>query len=131
MSKQTTLPKTSEVVHNHKLRQYTLGFVLSVALTAIAYVFTVNHIFTGWTLAYVIVALAIAQVIVQLVFFLHIGHESEPRWNLLLLDFTLLIVVILVFGSLWIMNHLNYHMQGSNPDETTNYIVNDEGFQQK
>jgi cytochrome o ubiquinol oxidase subunit IV len=114
-----------------KLQQYSLGFAMSVVLTIIAYLFTVNHVFSGWTLAYVIVGLAVVQVIVQLLFFLHIGHESEPRWNLLTLDFTLIIVVILVFGSLWIMNHLNYHMDGSSANETNNYIVNDEGYQQK
>ncbi len=124
----------SKLTAKHKLQQYTLGFALSVVLTMVAYLFTVNHVFTGWTLVYAIVALAVAQVVVQLIFFLHMGHESEPRWNLLALDFTLLIVVILVFGSLWIMGHLNYHTNGSNQaqtDETTNYIIKDEGFQAK
>jgi cytochrome o ubiquinol oxidase operon protein cyoD len=126
-----------------KLKQYSIGFASSIVLTFAAYLLTVHHILTGWALAYVIVGLALAQVVVQLVFFLHIGHESEPRWNLLALDFTLIIVVILVIGSLWIMNHLDYNMHngntmnngmnmnGQSPDATNNYIINDEGFRQK
>jgi cytochrome o ubiquinol oxidase operon protein cyoD len=132
MSKPATDTKKNQL---HKLQQYSLGFGLSIVLTITAYLLTVHHIFRGWELAYAIVALAVIQVIVQLAFFLHIGHESEPRWNLLMLDFTLIVVVIIVIGSLWIMNHLNYHMDGSNnglsPDTTNNYIIQDEGFQQK
>lgn len=131
MSNQTLAAKKRASVEKRKLQQYSLGFGLSVVLTMSAYLMAVHHVFSGWGLAYAIVGLAVAQVIVQLVFFLHIGHESEPRWNLLMLDFTLLVVVIVVIGSLWIMNHLNYHMNGASPDATNNYIVNDEGFQQK
>ena len=130
-----------------KLQHYSLGFASSILLTVAAYLLTVHHVMTGWALAYTIVGLALAQVVVQLVFFLHIGHETEPRWNLLALDFTLIIVVILVIGSLWIMNHLDYNMHngnsmnnnsnhhmnmnGQSPDSTNKYIVNDEGYQQK
>lgn len=108
-------------------QQYILGFGLSLVTTLTAYVLVVHQVLSGWNLAYVIVGLALAQVVIQLLCFLHIGHEREPRWNLLLLDFAVIIVVIVVIGTLWIMQHLNYHMS---PQDTNTYIVKDEGFQQ-
>jgi cytochrome o ubiquinol oxidase operon protein cyoD len=54
------------------------------------------------------------------VFFLHLGRESKPRWNLNALLFAVLVVVIIVFGSLWIMHNLNYHMQ--NPQQINKYL---------
>ena len=66
-----------------------------------------QEIFSGWTLVGALAALAVAQLMVQLVFFLHLGTESKPRWNLTVVLFALMVVVILVFGSLWIMKNIN------------------------
>jgi cytochrome o ubiquinol oxidase operon protein cyoD len=52
--------------------------------------------------------LAIAQLLVQLFCFLHLGQESKPRWNLVALVFALFIVVVLVGGTLWIMHNLGH-----------------------
>src|SRR5664279_1324755 len=87
---------------------YVVGFVLSLLLTVTAYMTVVNHVFVGWQLVMAIVVLALAQLLAQLIFFLHLGRESKPRWNLVVFLFMLMIVVILVGGSLWIMNNLNY-----------------------
>ena len=57
-----------------------------------------------------IIFLAVVQLVVQLVFFLHLGRERQPRWNLLAFAFMAIVLLILVLGSLWIMNNLNYHM---------------------
>jgi cytochrome o ubiquinol oxidase operon protein cyoD len=65
---------------------------------------------SGTGLVAVIVGLAIIQLFVQLFFFLHLGEESKPRWNLMVLLFAAMVVIIVVFGSLWIMNNLNYNM---------------------
>jgi heme/copper-type cytochrome/quinol oxidase subunit 4 len=46
---------------------------------------------------------------VQLIFFVHLDQERKPRWNLMVLLFAVLVVVIICFGSLWIMKNLNYH----------------------
>jgi cytochrome o ubiquinol oxidase operon protein cyoD len=102
---------------------YVVGFVLSLALTLVAYTCVVSHSFGTYLIA-VIVALAIAQLLVQLFFFLHLGRESKPRWKLVVFLFMLLVLAILVFGSLWIMNNLNYHMSPSKMDD---YILHDEG----
>lgn len=89
---------------------YVIGFVLSIILTLVAYILVVNHVMSGAGLVAVIVGLAIIQLFVQLFFFLHLGEESKPRWNLMSLLFAAMVVIIVVFGSLWIMNNLNYNM---------------------
>jgi cytochrome o ubiquinol oxidase subunit IV len=76
-----------------------------------------------------IVALALVQLFIQLIFFLHLGRESKPRWNLSALAFAVIVVVILVFGSLWIMASLDYHGgHHSTPQTSDEYIIQDEGF---
>lgn len=89
------------------LGSYITGFVLSIVLTLIAYFLVVEKMLTGGVLIGVIVALAAVQLLVQLLFFLHMGTESKPRWNLLLFLFMVLVLAIIVIGSLWIMYNLN------------------------
>lgn len=103
---------------------YTVGFLLSLFLTLAASVLVTQQLLEGWLAAYVLVALATTQLLVQLVFFLHVGHESKPRLNLLALLFAGLVVSIVVVGSLWIMNNLNYNMMSK--QETGDYIIKDE-----
>ena len=105
---------------------YSIGFLLSLFLTFTAYSFVRGQVLTGWQLTGAIIGLALVQVLVQLLFFLHLRHEAEPRWKLLVFDFMLVIVAILVFGTLWIMNNLNYHMLS--PQQTDTYIIRDEGI---
>jgi cytochrome o ubiquinol oxidase operon protein cyoD len=91
---------------------YSIGFVLSVCLTLIAFVLdhaheASGHVFpTHTTLLPVLIVLALTQLFVQLFFFLLIGQEQRPRWNLTVLALAALIVVILVGGTLWIMTNL-------------------------
>ncbi|HSW77616.1 MAG TPA: cytochrome o ubiquinol oxidase subunit IV [Candidatus Chromulinivoraceae bacterium] len=99
---------------------YIAGFILSVLLTFSAYEFVVNHYVGGVGLIAIIVTLAITQLIVQLVFFLHLGRGKEAKWNLAAFLFMLMILVILVAGSLWIMYNLNYNMMS--PDQMNSYM---------
>lgn len=109
---------------------YTTGFVLSVALTLIAYFFVAHHVWSGWMLVAIIVSLAVLQLLVQLVFFLHLGHEGQPRWKSWVMLFMLIVLAILVGGSLWIMNNLNYHMMHMSPEQLNQSIIRDEGVQE-
>ncbi len=109
-------------------QSYTIGFISSLILTGAAYLMVVNHLFNGWGLISAIVTLAIAQLLVQLLFFLHLGRESKPRWNLSIFLFMLIVVVILVFGTLWIMKNLQYHHDHLSPAQTNTFIIKDEGF---
>ena len=54
--------------------------------------------------------MAVIQIFVHLVYFLHMNTSSEERWNLIALAFTALIIAIVVVGSLWIMYNLNINM---------------------
>lgn len=105
---------------------YTIGFVLSLAITLVAYLIVRNASLLGWPLFFALALLAITQAVVQLVFFLHIGNEPEPRWKLLVFDFMLLIITILVLGSIWIMNNLDYH--GMSPDMIDKNVMEEEGI---
>jgi cytochrome o ubiquinol oxidase operon protein cyoD len=92
------------------LKSYIVGFILSIVLTIIPYLIVVDHMLIGNALLLTVVGLAVLQLLVQLVFFLHLSTASEQRWNLMTFMFTVLILVILVVGTLWIMWNLNYNM---------------------
>lgn len=102
---------------------YVFGFLFSILLTIVPYLLVVNHRLSGNVLIGTLVAVALAQMVIQLFFFLHMGRERKPRWNLLVFLFMVLIVLIVVIGSLWIMNNLEYNMH---PDEVERYIEKEE-----
>jgi cytochrome o ubiquinol oxidase operon protein cyoD len=108
------------------LRSYATGFGLSLALTLLAYVLVVNKVVDSRLALAAIISLAVTQLLVQLMFFLHLGRESRPHWNLIMVLFAVMVVVIVVFGSLWIMNNLNYNMMS--PEQTDAHILGDEGI---
>lgn len=90
---------------------YVIGFVLSVILTAIPFWLVMNHTITSsGTAAFVVLAFAAVQMVVHMIFFLHMNAKSEGGWNMLALIFTLVLVVILLAGSLWVMHNLNVNM---------------------
>ncbi len=97
------------------LGSYVLGFVFSVFLTLIPYFIVVKHVLTGQSAVFAAVALGVAQLLVQVVFFLHLNKKSKPHWNMIVFIFTFLIVAILVVGSLWVMYNLNYNMTSATP----------------
>lgn len=93
------------------LSSYIMGFILSILLTLIPYYMVVDHlIYNPVTLFGVVVLLGVIQLLVQLVFFLHLGTESKPRWNLMAFILTVVVVAILVVGAIWIMWNLQYNM---------------------
>lgn len=94
--------------HHGSIKSYIIGFLLSIILTLAAYFIVVEHIFENLVLDITISLIALAQVVCQLLFFLHLGNEPKPRWNLLAFYFMVLVVVIIVGGTLWIMHNLDY-----------------------
>lgn len=99
-------------VERGSVKSYSLGLLLCLLLTLAAYSLVVKHLLTGPTLIFAVIGLALLQAIVQLLLFLHVGDEPKPYWNLMVFLFMLLVVVILVFGSLWIMYNLDYRTMG-------------------
>ena len=66
--------------------------------------------FSRGILVTVIAIAAVAQVLVQLVYFLHMNTSSEQRWNMIAFIYTILCIAVLLIGSVWIMNYLHYNM---------------------
>ena len=100
------------------LRDYITGFLLSAILTALAFWLVMGDVLEDdRATALVIMVFAAVQVIVQVVFFLHVSARSESGWTMVSLLFTLIIVVITLAGSLWIMHHLNHNMMPDARDQ--------------
>ena len=115
------------------MKSYVSGFIISLILTLLAfglvmqYLDSNNEALPQGILIPTVIALAITQLIVQLVFFLHLGRESKPRFNLTAFLFMILVVVLLAGGSLWIMGNLDYH--GMHDKNVENRIIYDEGIE--
>lgn len=91
-------------------KQYTIGFILSIVLTIIPFGMVMAGGFGRGLLVAVIAITAIAQVLIQLVYFLHMNTSSEQRWNLIAFVYTILTIAVLLIGSVWVMNYLHYNM---------------------
>lgn len=93
------------------LRTYLTGFGLSVVLTAIPFWLVMTGVLNSkLATALVIAVLAVTQIVVHMICFLHMNTRSEDGWSFLALMFTLILVVIALIGSLWIIYHLNSNM---------------------
>ena len=92
---------------------YTTGLILAVLLTATSFWVANTSLLWGPGVAMGLVVLAIAQMGVHLVFFLHITTGPDNTNNVLALAFGLLIVFLVIAGSVWIMNDLNHNMMAS------------------
>jgi cytochrome o ubiquinol oxidase operon protein cyoD len=98
--------------HAHgTLSTYLLGFVLSVALTAIPFWLVMSGALPSKQVtALVIMAFAVVQIVVHMIYFLHMNTTSENGWSMMALIFTIVMVVIALSGSMWVMDHLNGNM---------------------
>jgi cytochrome o ubiquinol oxidase operon protein cyoD len=94
---------------------YLIGFGLSVILTAIPFYLVMSGVLESKTAtALAITLLAVAQIVVHMVYFLHLDAKSEAGWNMMALIFTAVILIIALTGSLWIMYHLKVNMMPMN-----------------
>jgi len=93
-----------------EVQGYLIGLGLAVLLTAASFYVARTHEIWGPGIPIALVVLAIAQMGIHLVFFLHITTAPDNTNNILALAFGLLIVGLIVLGSLWIMYHLNQNM---------------------
>jgi cytochrome o ubiquinol oxidase operon protein cyoD len=110
---------------------YSAGLISSIILTITAYLLVVSDsLRERWSPALVAIALsilAVIQLIVQLLFFLHLNEESKPRWKLMSFIFAFIILGIIVFGSLWIMFDMNSRMMMS-PTDMIKYMNRQSGI---
>jgi cytochrome o ubiquinol oxidase subunit IV len=112
--------------HGHEaahgsFKSYMTGFVLAVILTAIPFWLVMADVLDSKALtAGIVMAFAAVQVVVHMVYFLHMNSKSEGGWTMLAMIFTIVIVVIALSGSLWVMHHLNTNMMPMNPEMMKN-----------
>ena len=111
--------------HQTTFNTYAIGFGASLLLTALAFFLAAKHVETGHLfpphplIIYLLLGIAVLQFVIQLIFFLHLGMGSKQRLNLAIFISTISVVLIIVIGSIWIMNHLNYNMT---PQEMNQYM---------
>lgn len=120
----TTELRNEDLVHGHhehgdhhdegphaSLREYLIGFSLSVILTVIPFWLVMGEVLPNKLLTTgIILVFAVAQMLVHIVYFLHLNTRSEGGWNMLASIFTIVLVVIAISGSLWVMYHMNTNM---------------------
>lgn len=126
----TKIVQSSREAHDlpARISSYVSGFILSVVLTLFSYFAVTNQLWDNNWLIFIITGLAVVQLVVQLIFFLHLGSEKGNSWKLVTFWFAVLVVGILVVGSLWIMFNLNYNMMDMTPPEQAEYMHDNEGF---
>ena len=92
------------------IQSYVIGFALAALLTVASFAVVCTNLIWGPGIPVALVVLAVAQIGVHLVFFLHITSAPDHTNNILALAFGVLIVMLLIGGSLWVMYHLNQNM---------------------
>ena len=94
----------------HGVRTYLIGLALAVLLTALSFWLPQTQLVWGPGIPVALIVFAIAQMVVHLVFFLHITTAPDNTNNVLALAFGVLIVLLVIGGSLWIMANMNHNM---------------------
>jgi cytochrome o ubiquinol oxidase subunit IV len=89
------------------IRGYLVGLLLAAGLTVVSFYVAGTHLIWGPGVPVALIVLAIAQMGVHLVFFLHITTSPDSENNILALAFGVLFVAVVIIGSVWIMDHLN------------------------
>ena len=102
------------------VRGYVLGLVLATLLTLASFWVAQTQTIYGPGVPVALLVLAVAQMGIHLIFFLHITTAPDNTNNILALAFGVLIACLVVFGSLWIMHHLNNNRM---PDEQLMHIM--------
>jgi cytochrome o ubiquinol oxidase operon protein cyoD len=103
------------------LKDYLTGLMLAAILTVIPFWLVMGKVLSssGATIA-IILTLAVVQIVVHVIYFLHLSTKSERGWSFLALIFTLVLVVIALAGSLWVMYHLNQNMMPVSAEQMRN-----------
>ena len=91
-------------------KSYLTGFILSVVLTLASFGVVMSGKVPHDLMMPGIVVFGVAQLVVQLVYFLHMSTSPSQRGNLSIMLFTLLILAIVVVGSLWVLHNMNVNM---------------------
>ncbi|AQX20780.1 cytochrome o ubiquinol oxidase operon protein cyoD [Bartonella sp. CDC_skunk] len=116
--------------HEPSIGSYLVGFILAVLFTLGSFIPVMYGLLDSWAIStkvIYLIGMALIQIIVQIVFFLHLNSGPDARWNLTALLFTAVCVFIIIGGTWWAISHLNYNMMGGSgrivgPDINTNIL---------
>lgn len=92
------------------LTSYTAGFFLSLVLTGLSFGAVMSGAVPHQMILPAIVVLAVVQLLVQLILFLHLGSAPDQRSNTVIFVLTGMLIAIVVAGSLWVMHNANVNM---------------------
>ena len=92
------------------VKEYVIGLILSIVLTVIPFYLVISGVWSDTATMVAIIITAIAQVFVQMIFFLHMNGSSEQTWVTMSAIYTVSVVVLIIIGSIWIFEHLNHNM---------------------
>jgi cytochrome o ubiquinol oxidase subunit IV len=109
-----------DIGYHATLKGYATGFVLSVILTAIPFWLVMAKVLPPGATKFIILGFAAVQVLVHMFYFLHLDAKVEGGWTLLATLFTLIVVVIMLAGSIWVMYHMNANMMPVDPHTMRN-----------
>ncbi|MDB5920478.1 MAG: hypothetical protein JWR40_4712 [Massilia sp.] len=111
-------------VPHSTLRGYATGFVLAVILTAIPFWLVMGKTFSNsGTAGLVLLGLAAVQIVVHMVYFLHMNTKVEGGWSMLAMLFTVMVVVIMLSGSIWVMYNMNHNMMPAMMDGSMHHAT--------
>ena len=97
--------------HGHgSLGGYVVGFVLSVLLTGAAFALVIGRVLPAQTAIIALAVLAFVQIVVHLVYFLHVNLSRDQRWNVVAFGYTVLTALLLIIGTVWVMHNVSMHM---------------------
>jgi cytochrome o ubiquinol oxidase operon protein cyoD len=115
--------QVSASARHGSFKDYLIGFALAAALTAIPFWIVMDNVFREPTTAAVVILIfAFVQIVVHMVYFLHMNTKSEGGWTVLALIFTAVLVLITLTGSLWVMTHLDANMMPMPSEAAMNTI---------
>jgi cytochrome o ubiquinol oxidase subunit IV len=122
------LKKSHEQNSEHgTMASYIVGFILSLIFTFIPYYMVVNQSVKGTALLVTILGFAVLQMIIQIVFFLHLGRGPKPFYNVTFFMLTIVTILVVVGGSLVIMSNLHYNKA---PSDQVKVLIDGEGIYQ-
>jgi cytochrome o ubiquinol oxidase operon protein cyoD len=109
------------------IQAYVTGYGLSLVFTLVPFVLVATHAVTGIVLFGTIMVFALAQALVQILFFLHLGREHKPKWQTGFLVATAGGIFVVTVGTFWILYHLHENMM---PTQAELMLAQDEGIAQ-
>ncbi|AGF74018.1 cytochrome o ubiquinol oxidase subunit IV [Bartonella australis AUST/NH1] len=106
---------THNEIHGPSTGPYLIGFILAVFFTLGSFLPVMYGMMESWAIStkvIYLIGMALIQIAVQIVFFLHLNSGPDAKWNLISLWFTVICVFIIIGGTWWAISHLNYNMMG-------------------